>query len=123
MTTESPRCIVRPGTAGVERFGMCLDASKLVICWECEVATSRPIAVTIELPPGHPLRVPLCPPCYRTCYLPLVAEAGVGGADVSPPTPIDRAPHPGRGRREPSGADLVTAPGRLLTRADDRSGT
>jgi hypothetical protein len=62
----------------------------MTCCWECERATSRPITVTIGLPTGHIPRVQLCPPCYQTHYLPLIAELSIEGAHQVPPAPTHR---------------------------------
>lgn len=60
-------------------------------CWECEATTSQPVTVTIVLPTGLSPRVRLCPSCYRTYYLPLIAEASADGAHQAPPSPETRA--------------------------------
>ena len=61
-------------------------------CWECEATIRRPIVVTIGVPPGHPRPLPLCPSCYETHYLPLVAELAADAAHRDPPIPRRRAP-------------------------------
>jgi hypothetical protein len=47
----------------------------MVSCWECEAKTVRPVPVLVRAPIGAPRRLDLCPSCYRSHYLPLVAEA------------------------------------------------
>lgn len=78
---------VCPGTAVADRFGMLQEASRVTICWECEAATSQPIAVTIEMTTRHRPRVQLCPSCYRSCYLLLIAETTIDGAHEAPTPP------------------------------------
>jgi len=43
------------------------------------------VAVTIGMPTGHRPRVQLCPWCYRTHYLPLIAELAVEVVHEAPP--------------------------------------
>jgi hypothetical protein len=69
-----------------------MQEPQLVECWECERMTRRPIAVTIEVRGGHPLHVQLCPSCYRTYYVPLIAEASADGAHRDPPAPTRGTP-------------------------------
>ena len=69
----------------------------MTCCWECEATTSQPIAVTIEVPDGHPRCLQLCPTCYRMYYLPLIAEASADRVHRDPPVP----PLPGARRTAP----------------------
>lgn len=87
--TLGGRRIERRGTiAGVYRMTDAADgAPTMVTCWECEIRTSRPIAVTIEMPTGHRPHVQLCPSCYETHYLPLIAEASADRAARTEPSP------------------------------------
>lgn len=59
----------------------------MTICWECEAATSQPIAVTIEMTTGYRPCVQLCPSCYQSCYLVLISETTRDGAHEVPPAP------------------------------------
>ena len=49
----------------------------MTTCWECEAMTSQSLAATFAVPSGAVGSLELCPSCYRTCYLPLIAEASV----------------------------------------------
>src|SRR3954453_13173222 len=51
-----------------------MDTSRETACWECEAMTSKPVIVSVAIPPGEIGPLPLCPSCYRTCYVPLIAE-------------------------------------------------
>jgi hypothetical protein len=61
-------------------------------CWECEAAMSEPFGATIVLPTGHPPVVQLCPSCFQTHYLPLIAEISADAVRRDPPIPTDRTP-------------------------------
>ena len=47
-------------------------------CWECDRRTARPRTVMLRATTGCIGPLVLCPRCYRTCYLPLVAPADTG---------------------------------------------
>ena len=63
----------------------------MVACWECDGTTSRPIAVTIELPTGDRPRVHLCLSCYELYYIPLVDEMSARRMHQAPPSPTRHA--------------------------------
>jgi hypothetical protein len=44
-------------------------------CWECEAATDAPRIVVIELGTARVVKLPLCPACYESVYMPLNGDA------------------------------------------------
>jgi hypothetical protein len=62
----------------------------MVMCWECEAATDRPVDVAIEVSAGRTCHFRLCPSCYRACYLPLVDRTAVELRHDAAPAPMLR---------------------------------
>jgi len=67
-------------------------------CWECDVETDRPVTVRLEASTGRVGPFALCPQCFRTHYLPLMAD--------KTPRPVPR--------RAPSGHELEPGDAPLL---------
>ena len=47
------------------------------VCWECDVRTSHPVETALGTLTALSARVILCPDCYRSCYVPLVAHTAM----------------------------------------------
>ena len=58
----------------------------MVMCWECDIETERPMTARLGPVRGPSRGILLCPECYRTHYL-VLAAGDSAGAVPCPPLP------------------------------------